>query len=100
MTRSVCLCHFDITLPFSRPSVPGFHLLCDDSTPDGCQRCKPKVSRLCCDLCNPAAFTDLTTATVSSKSARAPAKSHIKAYDMANADWNLKQTLLDWRKEK
>ena len=40
-----------------------------------------------------------TASVLNSRSARAPAKSHIKPYDVADTDRDLKQMLLDWRKQ-
>jgi hypothetical protein len=84
---------------FSCCSGDQFHLLCDDSNSDGCQRCRPKPTRLCCDLCSPHAFDNLTSTAVP-KPAKVPAKSHIKPYMMTTSDLELKRAILEWRQQQ
>ncbi|KIJ96062.1 hypothetical protein K443DRAFT_10882 [Laccaria amethystina LaAM-08-1] len=72
------------------------HLRCDDSTPGGCLRCKPKVHDICCDLCHPAAFEKFK-APLLPKPAKQPSKSHVKPYTMTLKDRHLQDALFDWR---
>jgi len=72
------------------------HLRCDDSTPDSCLRCKPKVHDICCDLCHPAAFEKFK-APILPKPTKQPLKSHIKPYTMTLKGHNLQDALFDWR---
>jgi hypothetical protein len=85
-----------LLMPFSATND---HLRCDDSTPDGCPRCKPKVHDICCDLCHPAAFEKFK-APIVLKPAKQPSKSHIKPYTMTLKDHDLQDALFDWRDVK
>ncbi|KAF8226821.1 hypothetical protein L208DRAFT_1299808, partial [Tricholoma matsutake] len=75
------------------------HLLCDNTSPAGCMCCKPKSTRLCCDLCNPHDFDNIMIST-SLKPARASAKSSVKPYQMLPSDHNLQCAILDWQQQK
>jgi len=79
-------------MPFSATNN---HLRCDDSTPEGCLHCKPKVHDICCDLCHPAAFEKFKAPTLP-KLAKQPSKSHIKCYTMTLKDHNLQDALFNW----
>ncbi|KAF8995088.1 hypothetical protein BDQ17DRAFT_1251072, partial [Cyathus striatus] len=70
---------------------------CDISTLSGCQRCKPKVLCLCCDLCNPEAFSSFQV--LFQKPPKGTSKSVIKPYNMASSHQLLTDALLSWCQE-
>lgn len=76
-----------------------FHLLCDDTSPEGCSRCSPKVSRICCDLCHPHSFTNVAPIVIPTSS-RGPNRTNVKQYDAAEHDRELFSELQKWRDEK
>ncbi|KII86189.1 hypothetical protein PLICRDRAFT_114321, partial [Plicaturopsis crispa FD-325 SS-3] len=77
------------------------HKRCDPTDANGCQRCAPRTSRLCCDLCHPDDFAEFAIAPANvAKQKAAPKKSNIKKFDMGAADHNFKRALVVWRQEK
>lgn len=78
--------------------MKNLHLECDKSTPRGCNRCAPKVTRLCCDLCNPDAFSNVALVDVA-RATRGPNKSSVTAYEATENDKKLRAELEVWRDE-
>ena len=77
-------------------SATNFHLLCDPTSPLGCNRCRPKKITICCDLCNPNDFSYLNFPSPTPKP-RGPQKSTIKNFTMTSVDRELKAALFEWR---
>ena len=73
-----------------------FHLLCDPTSPLGCNRCRPKKFAICCDLCNPDSFSYLDFPSPATKP-RGPQKSTIKNFTMTSVNRELKTALFEWR---
>ncbi|KAH7906213.1 P-loop containing nucleoside triphosphate hydrolase protein [Hygrophoropsis aurantiaca] len=72
-------------------------------TPDHCcERCAPKVPRLCCDLCNPDAISQMVSKPSDSPPsiARAPAKVKVNAFEPSASEQELKAALFQWRDEQ
>lgn len=76
------------------------HMFCDNNNPEGCARCKPKACTPCCDLCSPELLELFNNIATVSQPARAPCRSSTKAYTPTQADNDLKNTLIAWRKVK
>lgn len=75
------------------------HMRCDETDPQGCRRCRPKVMDLCCDICNPAELEAAMLTLTVARPARAPAKSHIKPYSKTQVHFNLRGKIFEWRRE-
>jgi hypothetical protein len=71
------------------------HHECNLEVPDGCVRCSPKPSRLCCDLHNPTAFAYIASPAV--KSAHQPPSSSLAKYKDNEIDQTLRCDLEAWR---
>ncbi|KAF9027205.1 hypothetical protein BDZ89DRAFT_1160884 [Hymenopellis radicata] len=72
-----------------------YHLKCDPSNPEGCTRCRPRKSAVCCDLCTPDAFLHFITVMTAKESI--PGRSRLGKYEYGSKDLELKAALLDWR---
>lgn len=62
-----------------------------------CARCSIKLSRYCCDICNPAALQSRLFPSLPLPSTRAKHKFTIKPYEMTTRGHDLHQELLHWR---
>ena len=72
--------------------------LCDSTSPEGCQRCIPKLPTICCDICNPAFFEKYNI--TSEKQPRGTGKSVIKPMsEVTQAHLELKTAIIGWRAE-
>ncbi|KAH9911457.1 P-loop containing nucleoside triphosphate hydrolase protein [Fomitopsis serialis] len=87
-----------MTLVYSNDKHTFDHRECDDNLPSGCSRCAPMTSIVCCDLCDPTAFAELTIS--GTRSTRALRKSTIKKYNPAQQERDLRHALLKWRDEE
>lgn len=76
--------------------MKNLHLECDKSTPQGCNRCAPKITQLCCDLCNPDAFSNVAHVVVP-RATRGPNKSSFTPYEATENDKKLRAELMVWR---
>ncbi|KAG2741977.1 P-loop containing nucleoside triphosphate hydrolase protein [Suillus brevipes Sb2] len=65
-----------------------------------CARCSVKLSRYCCDICNPATLQSRLFPSLPLPSTRAKRKFTIKPYEMTTGGQNLRQELLQWRNFK
>ena len=72
-------------------------MLCDETQPNGCDRCRPRNITVCCDICHPEPFTTTFTTSVAPSASRATPKTHIKEFKATDVDLELKIALLDWR---
>lgn len=72
------------------------HLQCDKTDPHGCKRCAPQDTRLCCDLCNPEAFSNVAPIDMP-RTMRGPNKSSVTTYDATENDKKLYAELVEWR---
>ena len=70
------------------------HLECDTGSSNGCARCGPKPTQLCCDLHSPDAFSHLDILIV--KSARQPPRLSLSKYTPNETDEALRLELEDW----
>ena len=61
----------------------------------GCDRCRPRVSEICCDICHPEEFAKYHV-SVPEKAQKMAAKFHIKTYVMTSQDNELKQAIEHW----
>ncbi|TDL14194.1 P-loop containing nucleoside triphosphate hydrolase protein [Rickenella mellea] len=78
------------------------HHDCLPTSPAGCPRCGPKVSRLCCDLCNPAAIAEILASLMrqsppSESTTQTQARSVIRKYEKSAIDKKLEDDLFLWR---
>ena len=72
---------------------------CDPTSPNGCTRCAPKPSLVCCDLCHPNHLTRFDPAS-KTLNVRASQRSFIKPFKLTSSDTDLKTALLNWRREQ
>ncbi|KLO04347.1 hypothetical protein SCHPADRAFT_840731, partial [Schizopora paradoxa] len=75
------------------------HIDCDLSSADGCSRCRPRPSRLCCDVCNPSEFNTVAQYTPPEGS-KAERKSRLGKYTRMEFENLLWRLLDDWRMVK
>lgn len=75
------------------------HMKCDETNPLGCPRCCPKLTDICCDICNPTELQDRLTTLTIARPTRAPPKSHIKPYTKTLVHFNLRDKIFEWRLE-
>ncbi|KAI0639543.1 P-loop containing nucleoside triphosphate hydrolase protein [Trametes polyzona] len=87
-----------ITWAYSNDKRVFDHKLCDTSKPEGCARCSPKPSMVCCDLCNPSAFEYIITPRPAIT--RKMKKSHIKPSPHTPSSRRLREVLFDWRDQR
>ena len=73
---------------------------CDLTSPNGCTRCAPKTSLVCCDLCHSNHLTIGFDPACKTVNVRAPQRSSIKPFKMTSRDKDLKTALLNWRREQ
>ena len=71
------------------------HHQCNVDQIEGCQCCRPKQTRLCCDLHNPDAFAHIQVPVIKSNQ-KAPCSS-IPAHQVNETDAALCHDLEDWR---
>jgi ATP-dependent DNA helicase RecQ len=74
--------------------------LCDNTSPEGCQRCIPKDPTICCDICNPAFFDKYNV--MLDRQPRGTGKSVIKptlAMTQPQAHHELETAIISWRTE-
>lgn len=87
---------------FSRPAND--YKQCNPEAPDGCPRCKPIESTICCDMHSPEYF-EAKLGPYDTKAApvkRAPYKSSLKVErkDWVERDYQFLTKLMEWRVEK
>lgn len=70
---------------------------CDPSQPQGCDRCRPLIPTLCCDIHNPSSFDEFFVPAA--KVSRLPAKSRIPTSKMTPEDCALWIALDEWREK-
>ncbi|KAJ3551071.1 hypothetical protein NMY22_g23 [Coprinellus aureogranulatus] len=73
------------------------HLLCDQTSPDGCSFCRPQAVSICCDLCHPSVFTPYRVPPPTTT--RGPNKTRAPDYDMSPTDIAFRKALVNWRHE-
>ncbi|KII90675.1 hypothetical protein PLICRDRAFT_697180 [Plicaturopsis crispa FD-325 SS-3] len=87
-------------LYFENDTTVSDHLECDPNTPGGCRRCRVVPSTVCCDLCNPAHFTDFARVDLE-KPKQAPNRSRIdRNYTASAHDMALRDDLNEFREEQ
>ncbi|KAH9951073.1 P-loop containing nucleoside triphosphate hydrolase protein [Amylocystis lapponica] len=86
-----------ITLAYSNDKRAWDHIECDNTQPNGCPRCAPKVSAVCCDLCNPRLFEHLAAPPLQPVT-RTMNKSHVKKHPLTSPEHDLRHAILEWRK--
>ena len=96
-THAVSQSHIPITQKYQ--SVTDYYKLCDTTNEAGCDRCRPRVSMICCDICHPEEFAKYHV-SIPEKGQKMAAKSHIKAFDMTSKDKELKNAIENWCYEK
>ncbi|KAE9405873.1 hypothetical protein BT96DRAFT_811713, partial [Gymnopus androsaceus JB14] len=72
------------------------HILCDEDHSEGCLRCESRPPILCCNLCSPDGFDDLTPIAIS-KPSRTMSRMTIPKYTPMEAHHKLRAALEDWR---
>jgi hypothetical protein len=98
MTRPVCftsngncfLTHLILT-------ATNDYKLCDDTSPEGCQRCATKYPTICCDICNPIFFGKYNVTL--ERQPRGTGKSVVKPMLETQARHELKTAIINWRAE-
>lgn len=71
------------------------HLLCDQTSPDGCSFCRPQPLTICCDLCHPNFFAPYRVPPATNT--RGPNKTRAPDYEMTQTDATFRNVLLQRR---
>jgi hypothetical protein len=80
-------------------AVTGTHHLCDPDSYEGCERCRPQTTWVCCDKCNPGEFLKLITAP--HKKTLTPQHSIIpSSYTRSPQHFVFKEKTYKWRREQ
>lgn len=83
-----------------RTLIDSDHLVCDPSTPTGCQRCIIRQPTICCELCNPEHFKDFARSDPRLRPKRLRNRSHIPDYKADQHDMSLRDALNEFREQE
>ncbi|KAG1888914.1 uncharacterized protein F5891DRAFT_966066 [Suillus fuscotomentosus] len=86
-------------IQFDNGSADSSHLICDPSDEEGCSRCAPTNSKVCCDIHHPLAFSSFDP-IVAYQPPRLPMRSRLAKYTMESQEHKLCKALEDWRDQK
>ncbi|KAJ6494591.1 P-loop containing nucleoside triphosphate hydrolase protein [Mycena vulgaris] len=84
---------------FGNDKTVSTHIECRPDIAGGCTRCKMNASKLCCELCSPADFTDLARVDIG-KPPQKPSRSRVPAFQAEAADMALRNDLHTFRKDR
>ncbi|KAJ6556756.1 P-loop containing nucleoside triphosphate hydrolase protein [Mycena vulgaris] len=84
---------------FGNDKTVSTHIECRPDIAGGCTRCKMSASKLCCELCSPADFTNLARVDIG-KPPQKPSRSRVPAFQAEAADMALRNDLHTFRKDR
>ncbi|KAJ3715337.1 P-loop containing nucleoside triphosphate hydrolase protein [Lentinula raphanica] len=100
-SRSITCYREPVNLYFCNDSADKtLHLECFPSSPSGCERCRPKDSRLCCIGCNPNSFSQVALVELPTAPAKLNKSSIWRDYKLSDRGTSIKQALTTWRSEQ
>ncbi|KAJ8072094.1 hypothetical protein PM082_015652 [Marasmius tenuissimus] len=93
-----CRRHVDMLYYDNNKAMKDSHSLCDPNDPQGCLRCRPRMTGLCCGLCSPGGSAHVAPVQLS-KTICALSRMTVDKYEPTQKHHGLRRALQDWRKQ-